>query len=67
MAEIINLNRARKDREAALKKALAAANRRKHGRTKAETSLTEAEAEQRRGRLDAHRIDRDDDPDPASY
>ncbi len=67
MAEIINLNRARKDREAAQKKALAAANRRKHGRTKAEVSLSEAEAEQRRDKLDAHRIGRDDDPDPASY
>ncbi len=67
MAEIINLNRARKDREAAQKKASAAANRAKHGRTKAEATLSEAEAEQRRDKLDAHRIDRDDDPDPASY
>lgn len=67
MAEIINLNRARKDREAAQKKARAAANRGKHGRTKAEVTLSDAEAAQLNEKLDAHRIDRDDDPDPASY
>ncbi len=65
MAEIINLNRVRKDREAVQKKAKAAANRSKHGRTKAETSLSEAEAARRREQLDAHRIDRDDEPEPA--
>lgn len=65
MAEIINLNRVRKDRDAAQKKARAAANREKHGRTKAETSLSEAEATRRRDQLDAHRIDRNDEPEPA--
>lgn len=65
MAEIINLNRVRKDREAAQKKARAAVNRGKHGRTKAETSLSDAEAARRREQLDAHRIDRDDEPEPA--
>lgn len=65
MAEIINLNRVRKDRDAAQQKAKAAANRSKHGRTKAETSLSEAEAARRREQLDAHRIDRDDEPEPA--
>jgi len=59
MAEIINLNRARKDRLAAAKKALAAANREKHGRTKAEVSLSDAEATQMKDKLDAHRIGHD--------
>lgn len=67
MAEIINLNRARKARETAEKKARASANRSKHGRAKAEISLSDAEAAQLKEKLDAHRIDRDDDPDPASY
>lgn len=68
MAEIINLNRARKDRLAAEKKALAAANRGKHGRTRAEVSLSDAEATQMKDKLDAHRIEHDaDEPeaDPA--
>ena len=66
MAEIINLNRARKDRAAAAKKAEAKANRSKHGRTKEEVSLSDAEATQMNDKLDAHRIEREDDEaDPA--
>lgn len=72
MAEIINLNRARKERAAAEKKAAARANRAKHGRTKAEVSLSDAEATQMSDKLDAHRIEHDDGdpegepgPDPA--
>ncbi|MBX7248059.1 MAG: DUF4169 family protein [Caulobacteraceae bacterium] len=65
MAEIINLNRARKERAAAEKKARAATNRQKHGRSKAQTSLSDAQAEQMKDKLDAHRIERDDDPEPA--
>lgn len=69
MAEIINLNRARKSRAAAEKKAMAATNRSKHGRTKAEATLNEAEKSLMSDKLDAHRRDRpedgDSDPDPA--
>ena len=68
MAEIINLNRARKERAAAEKKAKAAANRGKHGRSKAEASLSDAEKTLMRDKLDAHRRDRADDesdPEPA--
>jgi hypothetical protein len=61
MAEIINLNRARKDRAAAEKKAQARANRSKHGRTRADVSLSDAEATQMKDKLDAHRIQHDDD------
>lgn len=61
MAEIINLNRARKDRAAAARKAEAKANRSKHGRTKAEVSLSDAEASQMNDKLDAHRIEREGD------
>jgi hypothetical protein len=70
MAEIINLNRARKERAAAEKKARAAGNRAKHGRGKAEASLSEAEKALMREKLDAHRRDRpeedeDSGPEPA--
>ena len=67
MAEIINLNKARKARAAAGKKAQAASNRGKHGRSKAERSLTDAEKTRLDDTLDAHRLDRsgEDDPEPA--
>lgn len=71
MAEIINLNRARKDRAAAEKKAKAATNRSKHGRTKAEATLNDAEKILMSDKLDAHRRDRPEDegdsgePEPA--
>lgn len=55
MADIINLNRARKDRAAAEKKAQAAENRAKHGRAKAETSKLKAEREIAARKLDGHR------------
>jgi len=59
MAEIVNLNRARKDRTRVEEKARAAENRVKHGRTKAETSKSKAERDLADRSLDAHR--RDDD------
>jgi hypothetical protein len=65
MAEIINLNRARKDRAAAEKKARAGANRARHGRTRGEISLNDAEKNQMKDKLDAHRIGGDDEPEPA--
>ncbi|WP_198374690.1 DUF4169 family protein [Neoroseomonas rubea] len=50
MAEIVNLNKARKARTRAEEAAEAAANRAKHGRTKAEKS-NDAHAEARRKAL----------------
>jgi hypothetical protein len=63
MAEIINLNRARKARAAADKKASARSNRARHGRGKGEVSQNEAEKTLMRDKLDAHRVDRDDEPE----
>ncbi len=52
MAEIINLNRARKAQAKADSEAKAAANRTKHGRTKAEKLGASAEVERAAKRLD---------------
>ena len=52
MAEIINLNRARKARAKSEGQALAAANRVKHGRTKAEKLSARAETERAAKLLD---------------
>lgn len=74
MAEIINLRQARKRRGRQEKEALAAANRARFGRTKAER-LTSRDQEARQARdLDGKRrerpesdpdSDKDDGPDPA--
>lgn len=61
MADVINLNRARKSRAAADRKAAAAANRAKHGLGKAEKTRNEAENALRKDKLDAHRRERDED------
>lgn len=63
MAEIINLNRFRKKKAAAERKATAAAKRAKCGRSKAEKSREHAERERREGGLDGHEIDGGDDGD----
>ena len=60
MAEIINLNRARKDRAKAEAKTQAAVNRAAHGRPKAEKDLAHAQADKRDRDLDGARIERDD-------
>lgn len=57
MAEIINLRKARKQRERAIKEGQAAQNRVTHGRTKAEKKLTGAKAEKAASDLDAHKRD----------
>lgn len=49
---VINLNQARKARDKAKAKADAAANRAKHGRTKYEKTLTQAEADKAARDLD---------------
>ncbi len=66
MAAPINRNRARKARAKADAKALAAQNRVKHGRTGAQKAVDRTEAQQAVARLDAHRRDRDGDPEKAS-
>lgn len=61
MAEIINLRRARKRRERSDKESAAAANRIRHGRTKAERQTERTIAEQARRTHEGHR--RDTDPE----
>ena len=55
MAEPINLNKVRKARAAAEKKAEAATNRAAFGRTKAQKSLEKAQSEKAKRELDAKR------------
>ena len=57
MAEIINLKRHRRVRDAALAETKAAENRVLHGRTKAEKARDRLQAEQDRQKLDALRRD----------
>jgi len=57
MAEIINLKKQRKARDRAQDTAEAAANRVRHGMTKAEREQVRQQAEQQRQRLDALRLD----------
>lgn len=52
MAEIVKLNKARKARDRAEAEALAAANRVKHGRTKAEKAADRATEARRQALLD---------------
>ena len=60
--EIVNLRRARKTRERAAAAETAAANRAKHGRTKAERASGTIEAGRSERLLDGHRLAaRDDD------
>ncbi len=58
MAEIVNLRRARKAKARAGKAALAADNRTRFGRTKAEKGTADAERAQAETRLDGKEIDR---------
>ena len=61
MAEIVNLNRARKSRDRKAAEAKAAANRKTHGRTKAERARDAAAEAARDALLDGARIE-DRDP-----
>ena len=58
MGEVINLRRARKDRDKRLREEKADANRIAFGRLKVERELSEAEARLERVRLDAHQLER---------
>lgn len=65
MAEIINLNKARKAREKADAKVRAAINRAEHGVPKAERDRAGAERDRRDHELDGARIERPEDDEPA--
>jgi hypothetical protein len=60
MGEVINLRRARKDRDKRVREEKAGANRLAFGRAKTERQLTEAEAKLERARLDSHQLERGD-------
>ena len=62
MAEIVNLRQARKNKARAGKEARAAENRVAFGRTKAEKTLTKAEQDLAKSRLEAHKRDPDETP-----
>lgn len=64
MGEIINLRRARKQRDRRVKDEAAQAKRAAFGRSKSERELTAAQAQLESARLDAHRREREAD-DPA--
>ena len=59
MAGVVNLNRFRKEKARAEKRAEADANAAKHGRTKAEKALDKARAAKAARDLDGHERDRD--------
>ena len=60
MSEIINLRRARKEKNRELKQAEAARNRAVFGRSKAEKRLVESERTLAEASLDARRLERPD-------
>ena len=57
MADVVNLKRARKATARVEQEKTAEANRRAHGRSKAERTLTKAEAEAAARKLDGHKRD----------
>ena len=60
MAEIVNLNRARKKKRAAEKEKAAEANRAKFGRTKVQRDTSRAETERAKRMLDGAKRDEED-------
>ena len=65
MAEIVNLRRARKDKERRERDSQAKANRRRFGRTKAEKAADENANQRSRQTLDDKRLQpKDDDNEP---
>ena len=57
MGDVVNLNRARKAKAGAERKAAAAANRVAHGRTQAQKALERARADKAARELDGHKRD----------
>lgn len=60
MADVVNLRRARKDKERREREAQADANRRRFGRTKAEKASDKDARERSRREIDDKRLDRDE-------
>ena len=58
MGEIVNLNKRRKQADSLRKEHLAAQNRRKFGRSKAERAQDKSEAERGERAVDSHRLDK---------
>ena len=65
MADIVNLNRYRKQRALAEREQAAGENRARFGRTKAERTHDENNAERVRRLIDNARLQRNDDDQPA--
>lgn len=63
MAEIVNLNRARKAKARTEKEKTAQANRVAHGTPKALRKLSDARKDQADQRLSGHRLEKDQDGD----
>lgn len=61
MAEIVNLNRFRKDRARKERTDAAAENRVRHGLTRAERETERAQEDKRKALLESHRIERPDE------
>ncbi len=61
MGDVVNFRKAHKRAERSLQLSRAAANRLKHGRTKAERNLVAARNTKSRRDLDLHRIDTGDE------
>jgi hypothetical protein len=59
MSEIVNLRRVRKAKVHAQAEEIAAANRARHGTSKATRGLTKARSEKADAILDSHRLERD--------
>ncbi len=57
MGKPVNLNRFRKDKARAEKKARADANAVKHGRSKSEKAVAKLEQERQKRDLDGHKVD----------
>ena len=60
MAEIINLRQHRKRKARAAREETAAANRRKHGQSKAEKQTSKATRDKHATHVDGHKLDQDD-------
>jgi len=64
-ADIINLNRFRKEKARAERASIAEENRVRFGRTRAQKAVDRISAEKARHHLDGHRRDDEEDPTPA--
>lgn len=65
MGDVVNLNKYRKERARAESRGRAAGNRVRHGRSKAERKLADAERERGEKMLDRHLKDSSEDEPPA--